>query len=84
MADTDETTKVTQAAKTLADAPAIYAEDAAQTVKVDAEKETAAWEKEVETWFNDLRQNLTALDTEIHNKLFAAKKELKARLTAIL
>lgn len=41
-------------------------------------------EREIETWFNDLRGNLQGLETETHNKLFAAKEALKARLTAIL
>ena len=44
----------------------------------------SGWEQEIETWFNDLRQNLRELDTEVHNKLFAAKEALKAKLTAIL
>jgi hypothetical protein len=40
---------------------------------------------EIETWFNDLRGNLNSvLDTEAHNKLYAAKEALKVRLAAIL
>jgi hypothetical protein len=76
----NETREVTQSAKTLAEAPGVYAGEATETVKA----ELKAWEQEVETWFNDLRQNLRELDTEAHNKLFAAKEALKARLTAIL
>jgi len=47
--------------------------------------EPAKWVIEIETWFNDLRQNLNSvLDTEAHNKLYAAKEALKVRLAAIL
>ena len=47
--------------------------------------EPAKWVTEIETWFNDLRQNLNSvLDTEAHNKLYAAKEALKVRLAAIL
>jgi hypothetical protein len=47
--------------------------------------EPAKWVIEIETWFNDLRGNLNSvLDTEAHNKLYAAKEALKVRLAAIL
>jgi hypothetical protein len=57
-------------------------------LKTEAETPTAEpakWITEIETWFSDLRVNLNSvLDTEAHNKLYAAKEALKARLAAIL
>jgi Skp family chaperone for outer membrane proteins len=43
-----------------------------------------SWEREVEVWFNDVRANLTNLDTEAHNKLHELKEALKARLRALI
>lgn len=44
----------------------------------------AAWENEIEVWFQDMRQNLGHLDTAVHNHLHAAKEALKARLRGLI
>lgn len=55
-----------------------------QATKAKAETVADRIEREVETWFNDLRQNLAGLETETHNRIFALKEALKARLRAHL
>lgn len=44
------------------------------------------WEEALETWFTDLRGNLSGhgLATEVHNTLFTAKEDLKARLRGLI
>lgn len=37
---------------------------------------------EVEMWFQETRQDLAHLDTETHNRLYAAKERLKAKIAA--
>jgi Mn-dependent DtxR family transcriptional regulator len=49
-----------------------------------AHDEMAAWEHALETWFQDLRAQLGALDANVHNHLFTAKEELKARLRGLI
>jgi hypothetical protein len=82
--NTDAPTTLTEAVEIVAEVPVVETEQAAQEVEVKAETAFGKIEREVETWFNDLRANLQGLETETHNKLYAAKEALKARLTAIL
>lgn len=78
----DET--VTQAVDNVAEVAAVEVKNETDEVKTEAETSLQRVEREIETWFTDLRQNLSALDTETHNKLYAAKEALKELLTAIL
>jgi len=77
-------TNLEEAAVVAVEVPVVDAEQEAQAVEVKAETTFSKVEKEIEVWFNDLRQNLQGLETATHNKIFAAKEALKARLTAIL
>ena len=45
-------------------------------------QQPTAFEAVVEVWFQDLRRNLPSLSAEDHNRLFAAKEDLKHRLQA--
>jgi hypothetical protein len=82
--NTDAPTTLTEAVEIVAEVPVVETEQAAEEVEVKAETTFGKVEREIETWFADLRGNLQGLETETHNKIFAAKEALKARLTAIL
>jgi hypothetical protein len=77
-------TNLEEAAAVAVETPVLDAEHEAQATEAKAETAVAKVEREIEIWFNDLRGNLQGIETETHNKLFAAKEALKARLTAIL
>lgn len=60
---------------------------AAEVAGIGAEvaaEEMTAWEHTIEVWFQDLRGQLSNLDTTAHNHLFTAKEELKARLRGLI
>ena len=72
----------------IAEVPPVETTPTPEPVAIPAPVEEAAptiqaWEHELETWFNDLRHNLSDLETETHNKLFAAKEALKVKLAAL-
>lgn len=59
---------------------------AATSLPPQSARVAPAFEETVETWFNDLRGNLSGhgLATEVHNTLYTAKEDLKARLRGLI